>query len=289
MITGHTNGPLHGLKWLVLDIDGTLVDCQQRIVPRNLRAVARFSASGGRVILATGRIEDAARRFFDELNVGSVSSGPAILYNGARVVDFVSGALLMERTLDPDDVDATLTNVSAESGVDVCIVYSKGKAYALGDGPRYREYAQKDGISLRATNFGDVDREFVNKLLLIGPSESLGDVEERISAVLGTSAHIVRSESSYLEVLPVGANKGSALAWLADEYNISMMEIAAVGDNLNDAELLRGVGLGVAVGDGHSVLRQYADAVVCGCEEGAVGDAVNLILSGASVSLNGEV
>jgi hydroxymethylpyrimidine pyrophosphatase-like HAD family hydrolase len=67
---------------LVTDLDGTLVDRQMRIVPRNTRALARFRDAGGTVVIATGRNEESASRYHAELGLDTRT----ILYNGARVV-----------------------------------------------------------------------------------------------------------------------------------------------------------------------------------------------------------
>lgn len=60
---------------------------------------------------------------------------------------------------------------------------------------------------------------------------------------------------------------------------MALSEIAAVGDNPNDLDMIEAAGLGVAVGDGHPAVRAVADAVVSACSDGAVADVVELALS----------
>jgi hydroxymethylpyrimidine pyrophosphatase-like HAD family hydrolase len=89
----------------------------------------------------------------------------------------------------------------------------------------------------------------------------------------------VRSEATYLEVLPEGATKGTALRALAASHGVPLEQIAAIGDNPNDIDMIAAAGLGVAVGDGHPDVRAAADVVVGACADGAVADVVNLALS----------
>ncbi|XVQ84597.1 HAD family hydrolase [Microbispora siamensis] len=49
-------------------------------------------------------------------------------------------------------------------------------------------------------------------------------------------------------------------------------QIAAVGDNRNDIDMIAVAGLGVAVDDGHPDVRAAADVVVGACADGAVAE-----------------
>ena len=74
-------------------------------------------------------------------------------------------------------------------------------------------------------------------------------------------AVLVSSEANYLEILPAGVSKGNALKYLAEYLRIPLREIIAVGDNLNDVEMLSEAGLGVAMGNAHPELKKVADHV----------------------------
>ncbi|MEV0838234.1 HAD hydrolase family protein [Actinocatenispora sera] len=81
-------------RWLVSDLDGTLVDRSQRIAERDAAAVAEFRAAGGAVLLATGRTERSALPYHRMLDLDT----PLIVYNGARIVG-PDGAVLYARDL----------------------------------------------------------------------------------------------------------------------------------------------------------------------------------------------
>ena len=70
---------------------------------------------------------------------------------------------------------------------------------------------------------------------------------------------LVRSKDEYLEVIPAGAGKDTAMHVLCDSLHISPDEVMALGDHDIDAPLLRAAGLGIAVGNASPIARAAAD------------------------------
>lgn len=261
-------------RWLVTDIDGTLVDSDQQIVARNRSALEVFAASGRQTILATGRMEASVLGFQRELNLTS----PAILYNGAKIVDLVSGEMIFEQPLPDDSHDTVLSILDRLKMPAARVVFARRHAYVVEGGPAYDGYALKDRIKLtRLRSFAEVGSSPITKCLLICSLEMIDEVSACLKATI-SGIRVIRSESNYLEILHAGASKGTALMWMSDRFGVPLPEIAAVGDNLNDLEMLKVAGMGIAVGDGHEVLRRAADVVVGPCKDGAVADAVHLLL-----------
>ncbi|GIH60122.1 Cof-type HAD-IIB family hydrolase [Microbispora siamensis] len=256
------------IRWIVTDLDGTLVGRDLAMVPASRDALRRFRAAGGEVVIATGRMELSARPFYDELGL----DGAAILYNGARTVDLGTGAVLRSRHLPPR-AWRTLLGMFGDLPEGVYpVAFCGGEALAVDDVPELRDYARRDGIDLRDPgDWSALPPGGITKCMLIG--DPLPEL-----AIPGTVT--VRSEATYLEVLPEGATKGTALRALAAAHGVPLEQIAAVGDNPNDIDMIAMAGLGVAVGDGHPDVRAAADVVVGACADGAVADVVELALSG---------
>lgn len=262
--------------WVVSDVDGTLIDADQRVVERNLDAVRRLAEAGGQLILASGRIEASVRPYYEALNLRS----PSILYNGARVVDSGLGRPLFCRSLTDEQTAALLGHFEDGCAGSVPILYADGVAYSDSSGPTLRAYERKDSLRVRPlADWARRGRPVATKVLYISPPGRIG----RLAAVLRETvpnATLVRSEATYLEVLPEAVNKGAALHWLMEAHGMDPGRVVSVGDNLNDLELLAVSGYGVAVGDGHPDLVRSADLVVGPCSSGAVAEVVDLVLSG---------
>ncbi|MBD2893347.1 Phosphatase YwpJ [Actinomadura sp. RB99] len=270
-------------EWIVTDLDGTLVGRDLRIVDANLAALRRFTGAGGSVVVATGRSEESALPYYRELGLAT----PAILYNGARIVDLSTGAVLYRRCLSAA-AWARLTLLFDEMPDGVWpVAFSGGRAHirSAGAAPSaaLAEYARRDRIALaRVGSWGELPFDEIIKVMLICDRPGLVGAAETalagFAADPGTGVTLVRSEATYLEVLPAGATKGTALRELAALRGVPMDRIAAIGDNPNDLDMIQAAGLGAAVGDGDPGVRAAADVVVADCAAGAVADLVARVM-----------
>ena len=251
------------MRLVVFDLDGTLLDPDHRLSPAVHIAMGALSRRFW-VTLATGRSLASAVPFVTALGI----TVPVILYNGAVVYDFLAGRALYERRLTAGDARAALAAardfpVDAEVYRDI----HDPTLYVERITPRVVRFQRKEGLPARAV--GDL-ASFLDfpplKLLLLGEPGVLGELQPELQrAIPGIT--VVRSEVDYLEVLPRGASKGSALRFLCDRLGISREEVAAVGDQLNDLEMVRYAGVGVAMAHGPAELRRAADLVISSVAE----------------------
>ena len=72
---------------------------------------------------------------------------------------------------------------------------------------------------------------------------------------------IMSEERGGADVLPVFLSKAYGLQKLAEHWGIPMEETAAVGDSMNDYEMVREAGVGIAMGNAVSKLKEAADYV----------------------------
>ncbi|MCI9184831.1 MAG: HAD-IIB family hydrolase [Lachnospiraceae bacterium] len=70
----------------------------------------------------------------------------------------------------------------------------------------------------------------------------------------------------YLELLPKGCNKGTAVYRLNKELGILKSRSMSFGDGVNDIDMMKATGVAVAVGSGDMRIRKYASSV---CEAAA--------------------
>jgi Cof subfamily protein (haloacid dehalogenase superfamily) len=256
--------------WIVTDLDGTLVDRDLGIVRRSAAALRRYRELGGTVVIATGRNEVSASQYHRELGLTT----PMIVYNGARVVDPLSGTRLLDLDLGAswqplcEDLLAALP-----PGVGA-VAFAGESAHVLRHAPSLAAYAARDRIELRE----DPPQEPATKVMLIADRPGLGPLRE-LTARHCPAARLLQSEDTYLEILPTAAGKEVALRRLAERSGVPMERIAAIGDNPNDTAMVSEAGLGAAVGDGHKEVRAAADVVVGPCALGAVADLVERILA----------
>ena len=87
--------------------------------------------------------------------------------------------------------------------------------------------------------------------------------------------NIIHKEYEYLDIIPKNASKNTALKFLSNYLSISKKDILAVGDNLNDLDMIKDAGVGVAVGNGYNEVKQIAKYTTTSpVEKGAFAEAV---------------
>jgi len=71
-----------------------------------------------------------------------------------------------------------------------------------------------------------------------------------------------------VHIKTMDVNKGTALVSVAEMMGLGTGDFVAIGDSVNDIEMIRASGLGVAVGNAHPALKDAADLVTT-CQYGA--------------------
>ena len=87
---------------------------------------------------------------------------------------------------------------------------------------------------------------------------------------LAKEFYFIRTDKAYYEALPQGVSKGGQISRLAELTGIPVERISAVGDNDNDASMLKAAGVGVAVANASAAAKTAADRVTVSNEEHAI-------------------
>jgi len=251
-------------RLVVADLDGTARSRARGITPGVRGAVAAAQARGVRVCVATGRMWRSAEPWVRLLG----ADPPAILYNGGRVFDFGLDRILYERRLAKEAARQALALVRRDPEVQPHL-YLGDRVYVDRSHPLTDAYAADDGLSYDLVPaLESLLTEDPHKLLVVGAPAR---VEALCCSIRGAGVpvHAVQSEPAYLEILPPGVSKGTALRAMLAVLGLSAADVVAVGDNWNDLEMIEAAGLGVAMGQAPEGVRARAD-YVCGTadEEG---------------------
>jgi Cof subfamily protein (haloacid dehalogenase superfamily) len=262
-------------RLLVLDLDGTARSRVHGVTSGVRAAVAAAQARGVRVCVATGRMWPSAEPWVRALGADS----PAILYNGGQLLDFAAERILYERRLPREAARAALAVVRRATGVQP-LLYVRDRVYAERHDPRLDAYAVDDGLSYDVgPTFETLLDDEPHKILVIGPRERIHRLQQDVRAAR-LPVHDVQSEPEYLEILPPGISKGTAMDAMLAALGLSAEEVIAVGDNWNDLEMIERAGLGVAMGHAPQGVRERADYVCGTAEQEGVREVIERFLLG---------
>ena len=262
-------------RLLVVDLDGTARSRQLGITSGVRDAVQAARGRGVRVCVATGRMWRSAEPWVRRLGADS----PAILYNGGQILDFARGEVLYDRRLPREAARRALALTRRDPDVQPH-VYLHDRVYVERPHALTSAYAADDGLDFEIVpSFEPLLGEDPHKVLVIGAPERIEalSVASREAAI---PAHAVQSEPVYLEFLPPGISKGTALLELVRGLGIEASEVIAVGDNWNDVEMLETAGLGIAMGNAPPGVRARADHVCATADEEGVREVIERFVLG---------
>ena len=268
------------IQLVAIDLDDTLLQSDLRISHKNLEAIQAARARGIIVGIATGRVYDSVVKYADELGLFG-TPGFIISAGGGHALETEGMQTLHQQTLSGDLIDELLLFFNAhEVPVEV---HHQGCSYATRDGRWVREDCRLAGLNLQVVD--DLETRIRDipayKLLIAEEQERIEQLFVETNITFGERISTVISKPQFLEVLPAGVNKGTALERVAAHFSVGIDQCMAIGDGHNDLEMIRSVGCGVAVRNGNEELKRIADYVTTGTnEESAVAEALEHLLSG---------
>lgn len=250
-------------KLLALDLDGTLLDSNERISAVNLRSVRRAREAGVRVVVITGRSTPSAGAFIKTLGLPD----PFVAYNGAVIQQ--DGRVLRSITLDYHTVHKTVRTLQ-ELRHEPVLYDTRDRRYYQEEGGLHHGFLSLSrGLEHTINRVQDLLsvrwRDIVRMSVFTGEEEVRRlerDLPLRLGASLRTTYTFFPLGGFWIyEILDAGSSKSGALQYLCGMFGLDRSQVAAVGDNGNDLDMITWAGLGVAMRNGMQDIREQADYV----------------------------
>jgi Cof subfamily protein (haloacid dehalogenase superfamily) len=267
------------IQLFAIDVDGTLLDRTHRLRTDVKDSVCRLAASGLEIALATARGPAAVREIVRQFDF----SPWLICFSGGWI------GKLDSPSLQPKDVrlDHRISGAAAHKILTTAFSQNLEPNVFTPESWRVRkmtaEILQESKIvNLQPAVVTDLlaDGEEPSKIMLISSIDEPSDVLRRIQESIRSFGTATFSKTNYLEVLPVGVNKAKALALLTEMLGFELSRVAAIGDAPNDLEMLKEVGLAIAMGNASSEIKALAKWVVGTNDEAGVTQAAQRLLDG---------
>lgn len=256
---------------LVSDLDGTLIDNANGISRENLAAIHAFVAAGGRFAVATGRTELNVLPYAQELPRHS----PWILYNGAGIYDWEQDAFLYKATLDRELATAFVRRIIAR------LPHVNVQIYAGGPFCDINPQAQPDRVAVEEKQafihkpLEAIDDGWLKIIFCSNLPDELAQIETLLAGdELARLVHKTRSSPRYFELTAAGVNKGEALRRLKRLLQPAPERVIAIGDYLNDVEMLHEADISAAPQSALAEVREQARIITVSHQLAAVADLV---------------
>ena len=261
------------LRFVISDVDGTLVNRDKKLTPPTIDAVARLQAKGVPFTIISARPPSGIAFLVEALT----PTGPIAAFNGGTIVA-PDGSIIERHRLDRAAVEQSFA-IAEGSGATPWI-FAEGRWHIMAPANPHVPHeilasAQQPAVESDMTHlFGEVD-----KLTWVSDDHDLLlDLQTRMRASFGGMATIGMSQTYYLDLTHPLANKGDGVATLARIANVALDRIAVLGDQFNDVPMFERAGVAIAMGQAPEPVKAEADYVSTSNDEDGVAHAIDTIL-----------
>lgn len=250
---------------LFFDIDGTLVSFQtHEIPPSTILALTQAKANGHKVFIATGRPPIIITNLgaIEHLIDGYVTTNGALCFVGNDVVSCKS-IPQEEARLVVKDAQEKQYGVIVIGEKDVAIFDPKGEV----------DYIFGQQLAVKNLHLAKAVEEVIDqRILQLTPFFDKDYERELMSRLPGCTSG--RWHPAFTDITAKGADKGEGLLAMASHQGLNPQQTMAFGDGGNDSSMVRGAGIGVAMGNAIDELKEIADYVTTSVDDDGIRNAL---------------
>ena len=283
-------------KLVAIDLDGTMLNSYGMVTEKTKQVIKNTINKGTEVIIASGRPIDSIKTIAKEIG----SENYFIAGNGALIYDIKKDEIIYEKFMNKQKV-LEIIKICEENSISYNIytektIIAKGLKYNVLY--YYKENLKKE--ENKKTNITIVEDvyEYIKNLenekflkitvcdetksvfnSIIRKLRTVEDID--VLDVLHMSRKMIKQgtedvpiEYYYTEISLKDVDKWNAIEYLANKMNISKDEIIAIGDNINDKEMIENAKVGIAMGQSTPVITEIADFVTSNNNEDGVAKAL---------------
>ena len=279
---------------LVVDLDGTLLCPQGQVSPPNRLALKTARDAGIEIMIATGRTHMECQEILESIEY----RGPLVIASGAAMVDWPSGRTLERTPLRVSDCHR-VTETLRTLGHAVMLLKDRHVAdadYTIIGSDQMHPTSEwwLDLHDVRCDRLDDLaddgSLEYTLRIASLGTPREMAMAAEHIRESLcdrvffrhwpavgrdGESVHM-------LEIFMRGVNKWTMVSKYCQNRGMDSSHVAAIGDGLNDIELIAGAGIGIAVENADKAVHEVADRFTLSHDRDGVAHAVESLMDGWS-------
>ena len=260
------------IKLIASDLDGTMFEKGNVIPETNLKAINDINNSNINFTICTGKTYSLFKNICQD-----IGTGYGIFGNGNQIINLKTGEEIYRKLLKNEDVlfcinTAKKLNLHVHLYTNKEVITEKLLYMDL----RNFELTKNDkNIDLEFKIVTDI-QEYIEKenpeilKLVISAEKDLASLKKEFAKNKNLQVNLIRKidkyrdeiigkEYEYLDVMPAGINKEQALEVLENYLKIDKSEVLAIGDNLNDLEMIKDSGVGIAVANAYDEVKEVAN------------------------------
>ena len=259
------------IKLIASDLDGTLIDHNNFIPANNLTAINDINKKNIDFAICTGKTYSITKDICDKCNASY-----GIFGNGTQIINLKTGEEIYKNLLPIEDFNTCYElakkynlHVHVYSEFEVItenLLYMDLRNYLLNGSKNTNTLSFQ--IVENIKDYIDTHQTPIFKLVI----SSTGDLSSLKNEILSNSNlnvtliqkkgfykdMIINKEYEYLDITPVHIGKGYALEYLSHFLNVDRSDVMAIGDNINDIDMLKVSGVGATLSDSYDEVKKVA-------------------------------
>ena len=283
-------------KLIAIDLDGTLLNSYGVISEIDKDAIKKAIEKGVKVILTSGRGTMSVKNFANELEI----DGDIICGNGAIIYNLQEDRIIYNQYIDKKKVlqiikiceeNSIYYNVFTEdtiltSSLAYNVLFYNQENIKKPDSkktniniiPNIYKYVEErekeDYLKICICDKNDIIFGGIMKKLKEVKNVNVMEVAHMARKLIANGTDYVPVEYYITEIMNQDADKWNAVKFLADKYGISTDEVITIGDNVNDEQMLKNAGIGVAMGNSAPYIKEMAKEVTLDNNSGGVANVI---------------
>lgn len=270
-------------KMIVTDLDGTLLDINKNCPSRTKKYLQKLKNEGKIIVIATGRVLNSAIKITE----GATFANYIISNTGSIIYDVENKKEIFRANISKEDVNK------------ICSFYDEKVKYIdICDSMYYNRYTNNDDVEniLCVEKIKDKEnflRTCENVVHIIISAKKNEDVEYIIANIKSKIPYLdikVMQDSfankKYIEIYEPNVSKYKGIQKIAEIVGIENKDIIAFGDSLNDIDMIKNCGIGVAMGNSLEKIKEIANYTTISHNENGVIDFLKKIYGGNNEASN---
>ncbi len=273
-------------KLVVLDIDGTTLNDAEKVTKENFDAIQASIKKGVPVCLCTGRNIHNTKRVVKHLKLDT----PYVCVDGTTIYDTKKDKYIKNDSIDRDVLKEMIEEIEKEHlYIELCtdnnyVKYVKTKdleKYVYAGVPnniskKYRDYFLRGSRYVKTINNFEKWLDEGRQLIFAGEKKSVDKVKQIIIDKNYKDLEIKDDLwPNYVFISKKNCRKINGVEALCEYYNIELSEVITMGDQMNDFDMIKGAGLGIAMGNAHEKIKEVAKFTTLDNNNSGVAHAIN--------------
>ena len=251
------------IKTIALDIDGTLLDINGKIMPKTKKALLELQEKGIHLILASGRPVKSMLKLADELGLHE-HHGVILSNNGSIGYDTKNHEIIFDTPIEKELVQEILKSFK---GKNIQAMVESGEYFLVNDvyagnvtwngeihNIMEKEARSGDYLLKEVEAIEEHIDDHVNKILTIVEPAEIEEVIKENKKIFGDEIHVVQTSPYFMEFVRPESSKAYGLKKL----KIDPETLMSFGDSMNDKELVEYAKYGVAMGNAQDGVKDVA-------------------------------